>query len=206
MEQGIAITSVILRIVTNAGLFALVGSRANATVAVIFAIVGAVLGGVHAFALVKCKAYPNDGRGWFLLVVDHTWSLINTAVGSVFLVVNLIGGNRLDTVTLTGRTTVVLKGGVARGFATTIGPVEAGTNGHIAKHEYVHVLQSRIFGPFYIPLVLANYVLATILPYWWIYHDHSARPIGSFGDYFMRGVYPHVWNEEWAYAVEGSPP
>lgn len=206
MHRGISITTVVLRIVTNTAIFALLGSLIGAVAAVIFGAVGLTLGIVHGICLAKGEAYHNDSRGWFLLIVDHTWSLVNTAVGSIFLAVNLLFGNRLDNMAMAGRTTVVMRKGVVSNFATTIGPVEAGTSSNISKHEYTHVLQSRIFGPSYIPLVMANYVIATIVPYWLLYHDRASRPIKSFGDYFMRGVYPHVWNEEWAYRVEGSPP
>jgi hypothetical protein len=55
----------------------------------------------------------------------------------------------------------------------------------------------------YLPLVLANYVLATVAPYWLLYHDRTRSPINGVTSYFRRGVYPHVWNEEWAYRVAG---
>ena len=202
MSKGIAATSVTLRILTNAGVFALLGSLISDVGTIVFAVIGGVLGGVHAYALVRCKAYPNNARGWALLIVDHTWSLVNTVVGSVFLALNLAFGNRLDTVARIGRTTVVLTHGVSSKYATTIGPVEAGTDASVDTHEYIHVIQSRIFGPTYIPLVIVHYGINTILPYWLLYHDKAKRPISSFGDYFMNGVYPNVWNELWANAAE----
>lgn len=201
MPKGIAVTSVVLRIVTNAAAFALIGALFNVITALTLAGIGAVLGAVHAFALVKCKAYPDTSRGWALLIIDHTWSLLNTVVGSIFLVANLIAGNQLDTIVRTGRTTVVLKKGVSRYYATTIGPVEAGTDAGVDKHEYIHVIQSRLLGPAYIPLVLAHYVINTILPYWLLYHDHAKQPINSIGNYFIDGVYMNVWNELWARAA-----
>lgn len=206
MHRGISIVTLVVRIITNTAALAALGALGGTLTAVILGAIGLGLGVIHGVVLAKGEGYHNTPRGWFLLIIDHTWSLPNTVVGSLFLALNLMFGNRVDSVAMAGRTTVVMRSGVARGFATTIGPVEAGTSPGIARHEYVHVLQSRIFGPLYLPSVIVNYVVATILPYWLLYHDRTARPIRSFGDYFLRGVYPHVWNEEWAYRVEGSPP
>lgn len=206
MPAALSAVVVVVRIVSSAAIFALLGNLVGTVGAVIGAGIGLVVGILHAWALVSARSYPAGARGWLLLVVDHTWSLVNTVAGSLFLAVNMATGNTPDPAMSAGRSTVVLKRGILPGFATTIGPVEAGTDRAIARHEYVHVLQARIFGPLYLPLVVLHYVVATVIPYWLLYHDHSTRPIRSFRDYFMRGVYPHAWNEEWAYAVEGSPP
>jgi hypothetical protein len=84
--------------------------------------------------------------------------------------------------------------------------VRAGATSAIQRHEDTHVLQARLFGPLYVPLIAAHYALATLLPYWLAYHDRAERPIDSVATYFRRGVYPHVWHEEWAYRVQGQPP
>ncbi|MGH3516112.1 MAG: hypothetical protein ACRDQ7_01570 [Haloechinothrix sp.] len=168
---------------------------------------GLLLGAVYGWAIVAGKAYDFTSPGGVLaFVVDHTWSVANTVAGAIFLTLNLIFGNSLDKTFTPNRNLVGLHKGVVPGFATTIGTVQAGTGINIDVHEAVHVLQARIFGPLYIPLVLANYVLATVLPYWLIYHDRGARPIIGLVTYFRRGVYPHTWNEEWAYRVQGKPP
>lgn len=206
MPAGTATVLTAVRVLSSAAVFGLLGSLAGEIGAVVGAGVGLAIGILHAWVLVSAGSYPAGPRGWLLLAVDHTWSLLNTVAGSLFLAVTMATGNTPDRVMSAGRSTIVLQRGIMPGFATTIGPVEAGTDSTIARHEYVHVLQARIFGPLYLPLVVLHYVLATIIPYWLLYHDHSNRPIRSFRDYFMRGVYPHAWNEEWAYAVEGSPP
>jgi hypothetical protein len=145
--------------------------------------------------------------GWVQYFVDCTWSILNTVIGAVYITLNYLTLNSISSsVSSKGMGLLVLRRGIFPGFATTLGNVVAGGSSGIMKHEGLHVLQARIFGPLYIPLVIANYIIASILPYWLIYHNHSSSPIKSFGAYFMRGVYPHVWNEEWAYSVQGTPP
>lgn len=195
-----------VHLLSSASILALLGSLGGQLWAGIGAGIGLLLGIPHAVALVRLRCYPVSGKGWLLFAVDHSWSLPNTIAGSTFLFANMAAGNTADPVMSAGRSTVVLRRGILPGFATTIGPVEAGTTAAIARHEYVHVLQARLFGPFYLPLVASHYLVAAVLPYWLLYHDHRTRPIRSVRDYFIRGVYPHLWNEEWAYAVEGSPP
>jgi hypothetical protein len=166
----------------------------------------AALVAVFGWAAVTAKAYPRTPRGMTSLLVDLTWSLSNTVAGAGFLALNLLRHNRIDCAFSRGRATIGLEHGMIPGFATTIGPVQAGTGMNVDGHEAVHVFQARLLGPLYLPLVVLNYVVATLLPYWLIYHDHEAAPITNPSTYFMRGVYPHCWHEEWAYRVQGTPP
>jgi hypothetical protein len=158
-------------------------------------------------ALAEVASYDlGTARGAALFAVDHTWSLVNTVAGAIFLLVNLARRNGLDPDSSRGTRSIVFTRGVFPGYATTIGNVIAGvkaTSVSLRRHEEVHVLQARLFGPFYIPLVGVGYLVAILLPYWLLYHDRAARPIRSVRDYFMRGVYPHTWHEEWAYSVGG---
>lgn len=163
--------------------------------------IGLACGIVYAWAIHAANAYDISLGGIVAFVVDVTWSLPNTLVGALFLALNVLFGNELDK-TFKGRNIVGLRNGVFPGFATTIGPVQARTYFN-DPHEAIHVLQARLFGPLYLPLVVANYVVATILPYWLLYHDSTSRPIDGIVSYFRFGVYPHVWNEEWAYRVAG---
>lgn len=190
-----------------ASLVALVGALLGGPVGLLIGLaVGLVLGAVYGWAITAAKAYDYGSPGGIVaFVVDHSWSALNTLVGALFLAGNVVFGNRLDK-TFTNRNVVGLQRGVFPGFATTIGTVQAGTGMGIDDHEAVHVMQARIFGPMYMPLVIGNYILATVLPYWLLYHDRTARPITGLITYFKRGVYPHTWNEEWAYKVQGTPP
>ena len=167
---------------------------------------GLLVGAVFGWAVASAGVYAPDARGIFLFVVDHTWSLLNTVVGAIYLTVHLIFGHSLDRPTSldSGRVSVVE--GVSPRYATTIGTVCAGSSSGIQRHEDVHIFQGRLLGPLYIPLVLANYVLFTIAPVWLLYHDHTNAPINRFTRYFEIGVYPHVWNEAIAYRIQGTPP
>ncbi|MGQ0616409.1 MAG: glycine zipper family protein [Acidimicrobiia bacterium] len=187
---------------------AAVGAMAGGTTgALVLGAVGLALGFMYGRAIVVSEAYDFASSGGIVaFVVDHTWSLLNTVAGALYLTGNLVFGNRIDRAQSRHSNTVALTNGVFPGYATTIGPVEAGVTPTIAVHEAVHVFQARLFGFLYLPLVVLNYIIATILPYWLIYHDKAGHPIGGFRDYFEKGVYPHVWNEAWAYRVEGTPP
>jgi hypothetical protein len=174
-------------------------------------VVGGVAGAVFGWAVATARPYDfSAGIGILRYVVDLTWSLPNTLLGAVYLTGNLVAGNRVERhyslhsgcVQLT-RGVFPRIGGVS--YLTTIGTVIAGVAPAVHAHEHGHVLQARIFGPLYVPLVLINYVLATVVPFWWLYHDHSRYPIREFGAYFLDGVYPHVWNEAWCYRVYGPP-
>jgi hypothetical protein len=176
-------------------------------------VIAALLGGLGGLAGLGygrfawlTRLYPPNRRGLGLALVDVTWSLPNTVVGTLFLTYALVKGNEIDHAFSRHRATIGLRDGVIKGFATTIGPVQAGIEMGVDDHEAVHVFQARLFGPLYLPLIGLNWVLATVLPYWLLYHDRAARPITNASTYFRRGVYPHCWHEEWAYRKQGTPP
>ncbi len=211
---------------------ALVGALVGGLPAVLIgAAVGLVTGLGYGITLARAGSYDATPRNIGRFVVDHTWSLLNTAVGSLFLLGNLIMGNELNVEDSRRSASVVFTRGVIphrkrivqvvtkagpqqkvirSHFATTVGIVKVGLRPEsgigIKQHEDVHVFQARLFGPFFFPLVGLGYLIAIFLPYWLLYHDRARRPIRSVGDYFMRGVYAHVWHEEWAYRVGGTPP
>ncbi|MEU5696288.1 hypothetical protein [Actinosynnema sp. NPDC020468] len=162
-------------------------------------VVGATLGALLGATALGAGLYPRGARGFGLAVVDATWSLPNTLAGLVLLAWALARGNRVDRAFSARRGVLGLRDGVLPGFATTVGPVQAGVGLGVDDHEAVHVRQARLFGPLYLPLIAVNWVIATVLPYWLLYHDREAAPIDGVGAYFRYGVYPHTWHEEWAY-------
>ena len=170
------------------------------------AAIGLALGGFFGWAVAAGNVYTADATGALLFVVDHTWSMLNTVAGSAYLVAHFVFGHTLDRATSAGSCRVSVVEGVSPRYATTIGPVCAGADPSIQRHEDVHILQARILGPLYLPLVAFNYALWTIAPLWLLWHDRANRPISSLGRYFEIGVYPHVWNEAIAYRVQGTPP
>ena len=101
---------------------------------------------------------------WLILVVDHTWSLLNTVFGGIVgnLIYPFVGSpSRADSA---GRTWIVYMPRSSSGFGTdvlqTVGIVNLGGAG---QHERMHLLQSRTFGPTYLPLFAVFYVVTALL-------------------------------------------
>jgi len=193
-----------------------IGVSVTATGTVLGLLVGGTIGAVIlgvislgfavSFGRTVAVARPYEG-GWGIwrLVIDATWSSLNTWAGAVYFGIHRLTGNTYDVAKSAGRGSIWLKKGVVAKYATTIGTVKAGSSDSIDRHEEIHIFQARLFGPFYMPLVILNYVIATIIPYWLLFRDKQRYPITGFGSYFENGVYPHVWNELWAYRVSESP-
>jgi hypothetical protein len=216
----IGVVAFVVRLVTSILALTWLGLRFNLTAAVVLAVVGLVLGLTHAICNDSGKTYRDTPKSWFLLLVDHTWSLPNTIFGSVYVIVLLALGMRPkpQPAYATHRIALLFGGRLMHGWSgTTIGPVEVSKEADLTNpstrdwerkdamdtntHEYVHVFQARLFGPLYFPLVVAHYIVAALLPYWLLYHYRKKNPIDSVGNYFANGVYTHVWNEKWAYYV-----
>jgi hypothetical protein len=171
---------------------------------------GLALGAVFGATLATARVYPPSARGVGLFLVDHSWSLPNTITGAIFLLGHLAAGHPVDRARSRHSGRLAVSGRVWAGYVTTVGTVVAGLRpsspASLVRHEDLHVLQARIFGPGYLPFVLAHYLLYTIFPVWWLYHDHQSAPITGPGRYFSSGVYPHIWHEAWAYRRQGRPP
>ncbi|MFC4147469.1 glycine zipper family protein [Micromonospora mangrovi] len=197
----------IISAVVHLVLGALLGQAAGGTLGLLIgAVVGVLVGAAFGWAVASAGTYAADAKGIFLFVVDHTWSLLNTVAGAIYLIGHLIVGHQLDRAASAGSGRVNVVEGVSPRYATTIGTVCAGSSPGIQRHEDVHVFQARLLGPLYLPLVALNYALFTIAPVWLLWHDHTNAPINRFTRYFEIGVYPHVWNEAIAYRIQGTPP
>ncbi len=185
----------------TAGVGAVMGFLAAGRVG---AAVGGALSGVVAipFGRAVARGQPYQGPGGLRrCIVDATWSALNTWAGALFYGILRLRGNPLDVDRTRGRGSIWLVHGVVPQYATTIGMVKAGSNERIDRHEEIHVLQARLLGPLYLPLVAINYVIATLVPYWLLFSDRASYSVDSVAAYFERGVYPHVWHELWAYRV-----
>jgi hypothetical protein len=169
-------------------------------------VIGLVLLGAFAIpygrAVAQGEMYAGDALGVWRAILDATWSSLNTAAAALYYGIHRLTGNTHNLARTKGSGSIWLDKGVVTAYATTIGTVKAGSNDHIDRHEMIHVFQARLFGPLYLPLVGLNYVLATVIPYW-LAMEHD--PITGFGSYFEKGVYPHVWNELWAYKATAAP-
>ena len=193
--QGVTVTAV------GGGLGYLIGRGVGAAVLGVLSLVLAI---PYGRAIAAAEPYKGSTLGAWRCVVDATWSSLNTWAGAIYYAAHRLFGNTLDTSRSVGTGSLWLVKGVVPKYATTIGPVKAGSNTDIDRHEEIHVFQARLFGPLYLPLVGMNYVLATVIPYWLLFRDPVRRPISGFGSYFENGVYPHVWNEFWAYRATGD--
>jgi len=170
----------------------------NDAIGLIVTIVFAVLGLIHGIRLAQAESYFDAG-GFFAFLWDHSWSLPNTMIGSVWCLITI--GIGIDSSKSRGTGRLVLNSGIFPGFDTTIGNVTAGNS--VDVHEGIHVWQARLFGPLLYPIWVVNYVINTVIP-WWLFFTHPGP--ANFGKYFVCGVYPYTLFELWAYAVEGSKP
>lgn len=183
-----------IRTATNAALGYAIGGTTGAWI-------GAVTGMVHGLAMAKAGSYNWEGEGWLKFIVDNSWSLFNSAVGSVFATVN-IAFNKINEAGSKDTGSLYFDSGWFGNYATTLGNVTVGQQ--VPVHEKQHALQARIFGPAFYPLALVSFEVNTVLP-WWLLFGRNKGDCGgsSFGEYFT-GVYRNSWHEIHAYSVEGS--
>ena len=165
------------------------------------------------------RAYDvSQPKGVGALVVDLTWSLPNTVVG--FILGNLVYiffGNP-DRTFSENHGWIAYRARGASGLGVdvlqTIGTVNIGGAGN---HEKIHLYQARIFGPFFIPIVVANYILTGTIqilftitlgailkaagkrPTAWFTPPSTSAVKGFFG-----WIYYATFFELWAYGTEHS--
>jgi len=174
-------------------------------------IYGGFAGGLLAYDL-------GSGLGWLELLVDLTWSLLNTLFGLVIgIPLYLIFGNPSKEQSA-GQAWISFKargtGAFGNQVLQTLGTVNLGGAG---QHERMHLLQARIFGPLYLPLFAANYVVTFLIQVLWTatiglilwkagvrttpYFQPSASSAVSG---FFGWIYHSTFFELWAYA-SGNP-
>lgn len=185
-----------IRMATNAALGYAIGSTFGSTGGKIGAIFGAATGLVHGVSMAAAGTYDWGGWGWLFFVADNSWSLFNSGLGSIFAVLN-VGWNSIDRAASEGSGNLHYEDGWSSDYATTIGNVTVGQQ--VPVHERVHAHQARLLGPAYIPLVLLNFEVNTLLPWWLLF----GRNTGDCESYFI-GVYRNTWHEAIAYGVDGS--
>lgn len=154
---------------------------------------------------------------WALLVLDHSWSLPSTVLGAVV-------GNAVypffgtpSSADSAGRTWVVYRAKGTTGFGTdvlqTLGTVNLGGAG---QHERMHLLQARLFGPTFLPLFGAQYLVTGLLQILFVPVGallvafkvrtswHLEPPASSAVSGFFGWIYYATPFELWAYA-SGNP-
>jgi hypothetical protein len=106
--------------------------------------------------------------GWLLLALDHTWSLPNTLFGAVVGNILYPFFGKPSTSQSAGKEWISYKARGTTGFGVdvlqTLGTVNIGGAGN---HERVHLLQARILGPIFLPLVGISYVVLTLFQCVW---------------------------------------
>jgi hypothetical protein len=124
-------------------------------------IFGVLYGLLSGFLLSYDLSQP---LGVLALILDLTWSLPNTLVGFVLAnpIYLLFGWPSREL--SRNESWISYKARGTSGFGVnvlqTVGTVNIGGRGN---HEKVHLLQARIFGPLFIPIVVANYILTGLI-------------------------------------------
>jgi hypothetical protein len=182
-------------------------------------IIGAIFGLGYGLQAGLLRIYElSTGQGWVELFVDLTWSLPNTVFG--FVVGNLayvwFGG--LSRAHSEGKGWIVYMprpgSSFGRDVLQTLGTVNIGGAG---QHEKMHLLQARIFGPIYLPMVAASYVITFTLQVLWTItlggllklvgvrqKAYFRPPAHSAVGGFFGWIYYATPIELWAYA-SGNP-
>ncbi|MCP3168107.1 hypothetical protein [Myxococcus qinghaiensis] len=165
------------------------------------------------------RSYPlSSAQGWVELLVDLTWSLPNTLFGFVFGNLVYVFFGRPSRADSENQGWVVYRpnpgGSFGHNVLQTLGTVNLGGAG---QHEKMHLLQARIFGPFYLPFVAASYVITSLLQLLWTCtvggllkllgmrdKAYLRPPAHSAVGGFFGWIYYATPIELWAYAT-GNP-
>lgn len=156
--------------------------------------------------------------GWIELVIDLTWSLLNTIFG--FVVGNLVypffgAPSRADS---ENSGWIVYKASGTVGFGhdvlQTLGTVNLGG---VGQHERMHLLQARLLGPLYLISFGLNYVATFLLQVIWTFtvgallwklgvrdKPYFRPPSSSAVAGFFGWIYYATFFELWAYSA-GNP-
>jgi hypothetical protein len=173
---------------------------------------GAVAGLVYGLEAGLLLSYDlGSPAGWAVLVLDMTWSFPNTLFGLVIgnLFYPFLGS--LSRTQSEGQGWVSYDRPGAR-VLQTLGTVNLGGAGN---HERVHLWQARIFGPLYLPLFGASYVVTALLQGLWTITlggllyllkmrdtPYLRPPEHSVVQGFFGWIYAATPFELWAYATE----
>ena len=190
---------------------------------------GALMGGINGLFTGTRQIYQwHSIEGWASFLSDSTWGIIGTSLGNFANIYDLIAAPSSYRSDLSRRQNrQVYDGGLylEKADATTFGNVTSNLSGggDILKHETVHIMQNRIFGPLYIGVSVAWYVVGGAVGAvvgalikgdpWVIVGDVVAGPLGaivaglldSSGRQGARDVayLDNPW-ELWAYSLQGN--
>ena len=156
-------------------------------------------------------------KGWLEVLIDFTWSLPNTVWGFVIgnIIFPIFGSPSRDQSRDAGWIVYM-----PRSPSSTLGNRVLQTHGTLniggaGRHERIHLLQARIFGPLFLPIYAVNYVINFVLQGLWtitigmilwkagVRETAYFRPIGdSVAQGFFGWIYYATIFEFWAYSTE----
>ena len=158
----------VLGIVTTILLNLAGGGLVSFPIAVLLGAIFGLLYGLEAGILVIYDlASP---QGWLEVFVDMTWSVPNTLWG--FIIGNIVfpffGSPSRDQSRNAGWVVYAPRSSDPGSFGHNILQTHGTLNlGGAGQHEKLHVLQARIFGPLFLPIYAANYVVNFVLQGLW---------------------------------------
>ena len=131
-------------------------------------LLGGAFGFLYGLEAGLLVSYDLNGVGWVQLLLDFTWSLPNTIWGFVLgnLIFIFVGNPSRSQSKDQGFISFKPRGSGSFGnkVLQTHGTVNLGGAG---QHELVHVTQTRIFGPLFLPIYFVNYVINSALQLAW---------------------------------------
>lgn len=145
------------------------------------------------------------GLGVLTFLLDLTWGIVGTTNGALLHLVNFAWAGHADTPEDCRRDNHRYRSGFRfkSGYAFTQGPVmsnlHSGPGSELWNHENTHVLQNRIFGPFFSLTYLA-WMAIMVIPSA-IVAAVKRYPVGAV---IMAWCYLNLPWEVWAYKVGGD--
>lgn len=178
---------------------------------------GVIFGLLYGLMAGLLRAYDlSTHTGVLALICDLSWSLVSTVAGFVLGNALYIFFGTPSREQSENEGWISYKARGTSGFGVdvlqTVGTVNLGGAGN---HEKVHLLQARILGPLFIPLIIANYIITSAIQILftitlgWILKATGTRdtaflrpPASSAVSGFFGWIYYATIIELWAYSTE----
>jgi RHS repeat-associated protein len=205
LEAGLlGVAGGVLGAATGGTVFGLLGFPVTAGAAL-----GGFFGAMNGYISGATQTYRwSDGTGFAAFLADSTWGLVGTSLGVLIHFANWTfhgGGNYNESLSRRSNAHVYDGGfAVKSDYAMTQGNVISNLQGHgrgsdLYRHEKLHVMQSRVFGPIYqgtyagwlIGGAVVGSALGLVVP---------GQDLGQ--DVEDVAYYDNPW-ETWAYQQEG---
>ncbi len=166
--KGILIVLLVTVLATVAAI--LLNLAAGGLVSLLVAVlIGAIFGLLYGLEAGILLIYDlSSPKGWIEVLVDMTWSLPNTLWGFVIgnIIFPIFGSPSREQSRDAGW--IVYLPRSSSGFGHNVLQTHGTLNlGGAGQHEKMHLLQARIFGPLFLPIYAANYVVNFTLQGLW---------------------------------------